>query len=611
MAAKSTALGPTRSLTLCSSTGCTCAGPNISLILNTFCPNVALAKSGNVEGAPRISAEVARINEFYAPLPVTGDTVDKGTTEPAAESDCKNGPLAIAKSAYQAMVRLKRDQSIIMLGETGSGKTYTHRTINRKLCEIAAPLIHEPGRSLLHKVLRFPSILNAFGCSSNWKHNTASGFGTHAEYQFDPVGRMMGVKINPFILDGSRVKADQEASLGAFRIFHMLVAGATSKERDLWGLPLQSTVDGEPHQLLVYQMEELRTGLKVLGIGGNKQARIFGILAGIYHLANLSEEDELVRVLPKVALLLGLEEGRLEDFLVGNSKANKRISRASLLDAAQSSRKNQIAYKLYTLTFTWIVKKINKRIAASDNEYLNVISVLDFPGYSISDTEDDFHLGNQNSVLSAYACERLLAFAKTQIIELPLKFFTEEKVGFEVSSIRNPLPDNDHIIREMYWPTDNSGVLSNVDALNSRKVFNPNSPSKTGMRKHGDLAAPGMGSRQESRVSGIGSLRPSLDKKKSFRMSWLSQPIALSGPSFSITHSWGMNFYEVSGASNAENRDIVRLFLGDFDDDGNNTLSGSGGSSSRYIKRLFKDATEELSNPRPCFEFARDLSELL
>ncbi|KAI8849536.1 P-loop containing nucleoside triphosphate hydrolase protein [Chytridium lagenaria] len=176
-------------------------------------------------------------------------------------------------------------------GETGSGKTHTLHSINRKLCEIAAPLAHEYGRSLLTNILRLPSILQAFGTSSNWKHNSASGFGVQAE-----------------------VKADNETMLGVYRVFHMLVAGATSKERDLWGLPLQSTADGESHQVLVHQMDELRASLKALGIGGNKQARIFGMLAGIYHLVNLSDEDDHSRVLPKIALLLGLEESRIEEF---------------------------------------------------------------------------------------------------------------------------------------------------------------------------------------------------------------------------------------------------------------------------------------------------------
>lgn len=130
---------------------------------------------------------------------------------------------ATSDSAYRSMLNDKINQSILITGESGAGKTENTKKVIQYLANIA-------GRTggvgkLEEQVLQANPILEAFGNAKTVKNNNSSRFGKFIEIQFNAAGFIAGASIISYLLEKSRV-VRQAPNERSFHIFYQLLSGA-------------------------------------------------------------------------------------------------------------------------------------------------------------------------------------------------------------------------------------------------------------------------------------------------------------------------------------------------------------------------------------------------
>ncbi|KAJ3008929.1 hypothetical protein HKX48_008264 [Thoreauomyces humboldtii] len=400
------------------------------------------------------------------------DYAEAYKTDPATFSPESALPAHVfdtAASAYRHMVRNQEDQCIILSGETGSGKSQSHRFITRHLCDLSKT---SSKKSKVHSaVLKVDPVLSAFGNAHTPFNTDATCCTRYSEYQFDKRGKMMGLKVIEYLLEKSRVSGAQDGGR-SFHIFYHLLAGATQEEK------MQMHLSDPAHFHYLSQsslrssaadsgtaLDDVRDNLKALGVGRRQQAQLWQLLAAILHLGNVTFHDDAHNVqeactvrnyaqLELVASLLGLHPSAMEGVLTYRTKLVGRDITTVFLDSeAAEKQRDSLACALYSVLFSWVVEQINDKLCQDESVWSSFVSVLDVPGFAGQNIAGHgFH-----RLLVNFENERLRSFLDEQLFDLPRDSFTAEGLSAATSSGVN----NIGVLAVLNGPK--GGLLSIID----------------------------------------------------------------------------------------------------------------------------------------------------
>ena len=87
------------------------------------------------------------------------------------------------------------DQSILVSGESGAGKTMTTKIIMRFLSLVAGAGLDDGGVSIEEQVMESNPILEAFGNARTTRNDNSSRFGKFIRMQFDGAGTLVGASV--------------------------------------------------------------------------------------------------------------------------------------------------------------------------------------------------------------------------------------------------------------------------------------------------------------------------------------------------------------------------------------------------------------------------------
>jgi len=139
----------------------------------------------------------------------------------------------LVNSTYLHMIREKEDQSIIINGESSSGKTEIYKAIARHLCH----LTRETKKKTVTQsaILKINKVLDSFGTATTLNNPSSSRFGKYIEYQFDRTGKIIGAKLVHYCLEKDRVSRvpDDERN---FNVFYHFLASASANEKSTFEL---------------------------------------------------------------------------------------------------------------------------------------------------------------------------------------------------------------------------------------------------------------------------------------------------------------------------------------------------------------------------------------
>ncbi|XP_034384772.1 unconventional myosin-XVIIIa isoform X2 [Cyclopterus lumpus] len=367
---------------------------------------------------------------------------------------------SVAQSAYRNLLTTRQDQSIVLLGKSGSGKTTNCQHLVQYLVSIAG----STGKIFsAEKWQAVYTILEAFGNSSTSMNSNASRFSHIVSLDFDQAGQVASASIQTMLLEKLRVSKRPEAE-STFNVFYYMMAGADSSlrtelhfnhlaENSAFGILPQSKP--EDKQRASQQFTKLQAAMKVLGISGEEQKALWLILGAVYHLgaagATKAGRRQFARHewAQKAAYLLGctLEElsssifkhqakglQHSTSFRGGPDEAGQGESSGSKVTALECLE--AMASGLYSELFTLVISLINRALKSSQHSLCSLL-IVDTPGFQNPRLAQQQRGATFEELCHNYTQERLQTLFHERTFVQELERYKEENIELALDDIES------------------------------------------------------------------------------------------------------------------------------------------------------------------------------
>ncbi|KFA61562.1 hypothetical protein S40285_03983 [Stachybotrys chlorohalonatus IBT 40285] len=407
--------------------------------------------------------------------------------EGGKEGSAMAGAEDMAERAWLRLGHRSESQAIVLLGESGSGKS----TIRSHLL---TALLNKSSTPLSTKMSLAAYVFDTLTTTKTATTPTASKAGLFFELQYDTSATtspiLIGGKLLDHRLERSRI-ADVPTGERNFHILYYLLAGTSDAEKAHLGLDgaVQGAAKrwkylGHPTQLKVgindaEGFQVFKNALRKLEIPRSDIAEICQVLASILHIGQLEFETShdtsatgddsggfsheggntftAVKnkdVLAIIAAFLGVSTSDLQTTLGYKTKMIHKERVTVMLDPnGARAHANELARTLYALLVAWIIEKVNLKLCADEESIVNTVSIVDFPGFA-----------QQSSTQSTL--DQLLNNAATEAIyNMTLHHFFDRKADMLESEEVNVAPtsyfDNSDAVRGLL--KSGNGLLSILD----------------------------------------------------------------------------------------------------------------------------------------------------
>ncbi|NWY28022.1 MYH7 protein, partial [Pheucticus melanocephalus] len=310
---------------------------------------------------------------------------------------------SIADNAYNDMLRNRENQSMLITGESGAGKTVNTKRVIQYFAIVAA-LGDTPGKklgTLEDQIIEANPAMEAFGNAKTIRNDNSSRFGKFIRIHFGPSGKLASADIDIYLLEKSRV-IFQQPKERSYHIFYQILSGKKPELQDMLLLSLNpydyhfcsqgvTTVDN------LDDGEELMAtdhAMDILGFSSDEKYGCYKIVGAIMHFGNMKfkqkqreeqAEADGTESADKAAYLMGISSAELIKGLlhprvkVGNEYVTKGQNVEQVLYAVGA-----LAKATYDRMFKWLVTRINKTLDTKLARQF-FIGVLDIAGFEIFD----------------------------------------------------------------------------------------------------------------------------------------------------------------------------------------------------------------------------------
>ncbi|XP_074863404.1 unconventional myosin-IXa isoform X2 [Carettochelys insculpta] len=368
---------------------------------------------------------------------------------------------AVADVAYHAMLQRRKNQCIVISGESGSGKTQSTNFLIHHLTALSQKGFVSGVEQI---ILGAGPVLEAFGNAKTAHNNNSSRFGKFIQVNYQETGTVRGAYVEKYLLEKSRL-VYQEHNERNYHVFYYLLAGASEEERSAFHLKQPEEYhylnqmtkkalrqswddyyyDSEPDcfhvegEDLKHDFERLQLAMEMVGFLPKTRRQIFSLLSAILHLGNIRYKKKTYRddsidicnpeVLPIVSELLEVKEEMLFEALVTRKTVTvgeKLILPYKLAEAV--TVRNSMAKSLYSALFDWIVFRINHALLntkdVEESTKTLSIGVLDIFGF------EDYENNSFEQFCINFANERLQHYFNQHIFKLEQEEYRAEGISW-------------------------------------------------------------------------------------------------------------------------------------------------------------------------------------
>ncbi|KAK5112740.1 hypothetical protein LTR62_003838 [Meristemomyces frigidus] len=351
----------------------------------------------------------------YTPLPIYGrDYINmyKGRNR----EDVKPHVFAMADEAFRSLVDEGTNQSILVTGESGAGKTENTKKVIQYLAAVATsdtPRAKSGGRQLSNlseQILRANPILEAFGNAQTVRNHNSSRFGKFIRIQFTRAGQIAGAVIDWYLLEKSRV-VHVNSNERNYHVFYQLLRGANkAMRRDflLEGMEVENfeyTRHGNETINGISDLEEWNSLLEafhIMNFSDNEQEAVLQTMAAVLHLGNIGVVKESMRgdqaalapeagdAIRRACHLLGIDPDAFTRALLHPrvKAGHEWVEKVQTPEQARLAV-DALAKGIYERGFGDLVTRINRQLdRTSTGSYADdtsFIGVLDIAGFEIFD----------------------------------------------------------------------------------------------------------------------------------------------------------------------------------------------------------------------------------
>ena len=344
----------------------------------------------------------------------------------------------VSALSYRGLAFDDQDQSILVSGESGAGKTETvkiclnHIASTQRGQGVAGYHGHE-NDPVVERIVDSNPLLEAFGNAKTRRNDNSSRFGKYLQLQFEKgvksdMGRrrskLVGSKCEVYLLEKNRV-VGHDAEERTFHIFYQLLAASDETKRMFWdrlvgatnesfayvGPTKTNTIEGKNDGV---RFSETLESLREIGVCGDKTATLMRAICVVMQLGNLGfapdprDSDRSVISTPDeltaLSELMGLSETDLvAAFTERTMKTRNEMYKVPLNAKAAKEACDALAKEAYQKVFLWLVNSINDATAVAEEDSMNygTIGLLDIFGF------ESFAVNRFEQLCINYANEKL------------------------------------------------------------------------------------------------------------------------------------------------------------------------------------------------------------
>uniref|UniRef100_A0A0N4ZXJ8 Myosin motor domain-containing protein n=1 Tax=Parastrongyloides trichosuri TaxID=131310 RepID=A0A0N4ZXJ8_PARTI len=322
---------------------------------------------------------------------------------------------AVSDEAYRNMLQNHENQSMLITGESGAGKTENTKKVIAYFAAVGASQqetadamagtvtkVDEKKVTLEDQIVQTNPVLEAFGNAKTVRNNNSSRFGKFIRIHFSKKGRVASCDIEHYLLEKSRV-IRQAPGERCYHIFYQIYSDfkPNLKKELLLNKPLKNywfvaqaelTIDG------INDTEEFQLtdeAFDILNFSAEEKNNVYRLCAAMMHMGNMKfkqrpreeqAEADGTEDAENAAKMYGVDVDEfLKAFLrprvkVGNEWVNKGQNMDQVYWAIGAMAKG-----LYARIFHWLVVKCNMTLDQQGISRDYFIGVLDIAGFEIFD----------------------------------------------------------------------------------------------------------------------------------------------------------------------------------------------------------------------------------
>jgi len=312
---------------------------------------------------------------------------------------------AICDGAYMDMLQAQQNQSMLITGESGAGKTENTKKVLSYFANVGATTskkdtgVKKP--NLEDQIVETNPPLEAYGNAKTTRNDNSSRFGKFIRTHFAPNGKLSGADIEVYLLEKARV-IDQTPVERGYHIFYQMMSDQVDYIKKL--CKLTNDIYDYPYQCkgqVVVQsiddkedMEFTHKAFDILNFTNTERDDCYKLTASVMHMGNLKFKQ---KGREEQAEADGTAAGEIMGELYGvdYEKLYTNLCKPKIKVGAefvtQGRNVDQVNYSvgalakaLFDRVFKWIVAKCNKTLETGQKR-ATFIGVLDIAGFEIFD----------------------------------------------------------------------------------------------------------------------------------------------------------------------------------------------------------------------------------
>ncbi|XP_054869107.1 myosin-7B-like isoform X2 [Amphiprion ocellaris] len=307
---------------------------------------------------------------------------------------------AVADNAYTDLLQNRENQSMLITGESGAGKTVNTKRVIQYFAIVAAlGDTVKKGGSLEDQIIEANPAMEAFGNAKTIRNDNSSRFGKFIRIHFGPTGKLASADIDIYLLEKSRVVFQQPGER-SYHIYYQIMSNHKPELQDMLLVTtnpfdyhfcsqgvttVEGISDGDELKLTDHAMD-------TLGFTPEEKYGCYKIVGAIMHFGNMKfkkkqreeqAEADGTESVDKAAYLMGISSA---DLLKGLLNPRVKVGSEFIVKGQTVEQVNYavaaLAKATYDRMFKWLVGRINLSLyTALPRQYF--IGVLDIAGFEI------------------------------------------------------------------------------------------------------------------------------------------------------------------------------------------------------------------------------------
>nr|CAO78752.1 myosin [Oikopleura dioica] len=358
---------------------------------------------------------------------------------------------SVSDNAYNDMLRNRENQSMLITGESGAGKTVNTKRVIQYFATVAAIGKDDAGAdgdcklkgggTLEDQIVAANPAMEAFGNAKTIRNDNSSRFGKFIRIHFGGTGKLSSGDIDTYLLEKSRV-IFQLPTERCFHIFYQMCTGHKPEINEMCMISTdpydyQYCSIGEITVKSINDTEELDAtdeSFDILGFTEEEKTAIYKITAGLMHTGN-TEFKQKPR--EEQAEPDGTEDAEKIGYLFGINAADwlKAICTPKVKVGTEYVTKGQtvdqvyyalgaIAKAVFDRLFKWLVDVVNRALS-TDLPRNYFIGILDIAGFEI------FEFNTFEQLCINYTNEKLQQFFNHHMFILEQEEYKREGIEWE------------------------------------------------------------------------------------------------------------------------------------------------------------------------------------